>query len=196
MSIDKKYLAKIRKDLNGYGATRLGIMGIANDALHHAKRAIFALHRNNLAEAEERIMAAENKFREIETKYGKEDRIYDEGAYRAALEEYVEAKIFSAFLRGEKIGEVKGFGIEPETYVAGLADVPGELLRFAIRAATARNLPEVRRAAAVSDDIMVEIMEMNLTSYLRNKADQAKQAALKLETILFEASLRLEDTRK
>ncbi|HOX61167.1 MAG TPA: hypothetical protein PLV72_04145 [Candidatus Magasanikbacteria bacterium] len=192
MTIDQKHLAKIRKVLNDYGATRLAIMGLANDALHHAKRAIFALHRDNIVEANERITAVEDKLKEIATKYGKEDRTYDEGAYRAAIEEYVEAKIFLAFVRGEKIGEVSGFGIDSETYVAGLSDSVGEMLRFAIRAATRRDLQSVVRAATTADDVLAEIMEMNLTSYLRNKADQAKQSLLKLETILFEAKLRLE----
>jgi predicted translin family RNA/ssDNA-binding protein len=42
----------------------------------------------------------------------------------------------------------------------------------------------------LASDIIGELIEFNLTSYLRNKFDQAKSAAQKLEQVVYEVSLR------
>ena len=52
-----------------------------------------------------------------------------------------------------------------------------------------------RPAAAVGQafgagDIIGELIEFNLTSYLRTKLDQAKQAVHKLEQVVYEVSIR------
>ncbi len=183
-------LSKIRKDLLTYAEIRQRVIKDSNDALFQAKRAIFSLHRDQVGEAKEKLQASRALLVKISKEYGRDGRALEEGAYKAALEEFVEAELFYQFVTTYKIGEVKGIKISSESYVAGLTDVPGELYRFAIKAATARDTKMVTACAEAAEEIIGELIECNLTSYLRNKFDQAKTAVHKLEHVVYELSLR------
>ena len=126
----------------------------------------------------------------LHTKFKNDNKALNEGSYKAAVEEYVEASLFYQFLTKNKIDEIKSFVIEPEIYLAGLCDVPSELYRYAIKSATARNLEMVKKCSRLSNDIIGELIEFNLTSYLRTKFDQAKQANQKIEQVVYEISLK------
>ncbi len=188
--MDKKYLGKIKKDLHAYHSKRGEVIGLSNDALHHAKRAIFSLHRDNKKEAIEKINLVEKILTDINKKYKTTPKILEEGSYKAALEEYVEAKCFFNFLDSGKIGEIKSLPVAGEIYLAGLCDVPGELYRYAIKSATNGDIIVTKKCAITAEEIIGELIEFNLTSYLRTKFDQAKQATQKLESVVYELSLR------
>ena len=96
--LQKSYLNKIKKNLHAYHGKRGEVIGMSNNALHHAKRAIFALHRDNKKEAVEKIKMVEKSLKDIYKKYKTTPKIFNEGSFKAALEEYVEAKIFFEFL--------------------------------------------------------------------------------------------------
>ncbi len=188
--IEKKYMGKLKKNLHDYATKRMEVIGKSNEGLHHAKRIIFSLHRGNNVEAKEKLLAVEKLIAEINKKYKNDAHIFGEGAYKACLEEYVEARCFYNFVTTGKIGEIKNLPIEGEIFLAGLCDVPGELYRYAIRAATNKDMNMAKKCEEMSQEIIGELTEFNLTSYLRNKFDQAKQALHKLEIVVYELSLR------
>ncbi|MBI2436632.1 MAG: hypothetical protein HYV41_02750 [Candidatus Magasanikbacteria bacterium] len=184
------YTGKLKKYLVEYALIRRDIIKLSDDALHFSKRAIFAMHRDDLTEAQMKLNDAEKNLKEVIKKYGKDERATDEGSYKAGLEEFVEATLLYQFLTTGKISEIKSLPISPESYVAGLCDVPGELYRYAIKSATIRNIEMVKKCAMTAEEITGELIEFNLTSYLRNKFDQAKSAVQKIEQIVYELSLR------
>ncbi len=188
--LKKSYVEKLKKDLHEYALIRRDVIKTSDDALHHAKRAIFDLHRGDVKEADQKLHLIEKMIKDLNKKYKKNTEIQDEGSYMAALEEYVEASLMYQFVVKGDIGEVKGLDVSGESYLAGLCDVPGELFRFALRAATSHDIHMVKKCAATADEIIGELMEFNLTKYLRNKFDQAKQAAHKLEMVVYEVTLR------
>lgn len=188
--LNTSLLSKIRKDLLSYADIRQKVIKDSNDALFHAKRAIFALHRDQVKEAGTKLVEAKKILGAISKTYSKDARALDEGAYKAAIEEYVEAELMYQFVTTGKIGEIKGLKISSESYVAGLTDVPGELYRYAVKAATARDYTTVTKCAEAAEEIIGELIECNLTSYLRNKFDQAKTAVSKIEHVVYELSLR------
>lgn len=188
--LDKVFFKKIREDLLSYAEKRREVIKECGDAQHQAKRAIFALQRDDLAEAAKNLASAEKTLVELYKKHRKDNRIFDEGSFKAALEEFAEAVLFRQCLAGEKIGSIKGVAIDPEILVSGLADVPGELLRYAIKSATERKFDLVKRCYALAEDIIGEMVVMDLTGYNRQKFDQAKQSLSKLQHIVYEVSLR------
>ncbi|MEK7644644.1 MAG: hypothetical protein AAB390_05070 [Patescibacteria group bacterium] len=188
--IQKAYTDKLRLAILEYAEKRREVIKASGDALHHAKRSIFSLHRGNRAEAEQKLAEVEAIYKNLNGKFKNEPSIFAEGSYLAGLEEYVEAKLFYNFVIGGKIGEIKEMRINGETYIAGLCDLPGELHRYAIRAATEKNMEMVKKCATMANEIIGVLIEFNLTSYLRTKFDQAKQAAQKLEVVVYEVSLR------
>lgn len=186
----KKYLNALRSDLHTYALIRRDIIKQSDDALHHAKRAVFALQRGEESEAQEKLRQTEILLAGIQKKYRKNLRVQAEGAFRAALEEYVEATLLHQFVTTGSIGKIKQLAIDGEVYLAGLCDVPGELYRYAIAAATKGEVELVKRCAEMGLEIVGELIEFNLTSYLRTKFDQAKQAVHKLEKVVYDVSLR------
>ncbi len=188
--LNKKLTTRLRRDLTTYALKRRDVIKLSGDALHLAKRAIFAMHRDNMKEAKLKIAESEKLFKQLNKKYSKDSRIKNEGSYKAGIEEYVEAVLFHQFLTTGKIGEIKSLAITPNSYIAGLCDVPGELYRYAIKSATNRDIGMVKKCSEMAQEITGEMIEFNLTSYLRNKFDQAKSAVHKIERVVYELSLR------
>ncbi len=179
----------MRTKFHDFALIRREIIKSTGDSLHLSKRAIFALHRGEEQEAREKIAGAEKILRDLHSRY-KKHPFNLEGSYKAAIEEYVEAKLFHQFVQGKKIGAITTFPIHDGDYIAGLCDLPGELYRYAIVAATKNDTKTVADCLEFSSQILSELIEFNLTSYLRTKLDQAKQAAHKLEIVVYEVSLR------
>jgi len=190
MSLQKNHTRKIKTYMLSYATKRRELIKQADDALHFSKRAIFSLHRDDSKEAKVKFGQAEKILKSLQKTFVKTPALAREGAYKAALEEYVEARLFEQFLAGKTIGPIKGLKIPPESFIAGLCDVPGELLRYGIQAATNKDEKTVKRCAETAQEVVGELIEFNLTKYLRNKFDQAKNATQKLENVVYELSLR------
>lgn len=188
--LDKKFFTKIRQDLLAYAEKRREVIKSCGDAQHLAKRAIFALQRDNTDEAEKALREAERLLSALSKKHQKDTRVFDEGSFKAALEEFVEATLFQQFLQGKTLSEFKGLSIDSDAYIGGLADVPGELLRYAIKSATERNFDMAKKCFEMAEDIIGEMVTMDLTGYNRQKFDQAKQSLHKLQQVIYEISLR------
>jgi len=189
--LKKTYLNALKKSLHTYAEMRRDVIKISGDALHLSKRAIFSMHRGDMKEAEKKLAEAKTFLQSVEKKFKKVPELLTEGAYRAGMEEYVEAALFHQFLSTGTLGdELKGFQIPRDVFLAGLCDVPGELYRFAIKAATERKLDVVNSSNVMAQDIVESLTEFEFTKYLRTKFDQAKQAANKLEFVVYEVSLR------
>lgn len=188
--IDRKHLGQVRGQILVYSKQRREIIKMSSDIQHWSKKAIFALQRDGLTEANELLEKAKQMIGELNKKHRNNKKVLSEGSYRSALEEYVEAILFRQFIGKKVIGKIVGASIDPELYISGLCDVPGELLRYAIKSATERNFAEVKRSYQAAEDIIGEIMDMNLTGYNRQKFDQANVALHKLEHIVYEVSIK------
>ena len=188
--LDKKYINKVCKQILAYNGKRRQVIKLTSDAQHLAKIAIFAMQRDDFKEADVSLKKAKMILSSIKKKYSKEKDIFSEGSYKASLEEYVEAVIFRQCLQGKKIGGIVGIDINPNIYISGLCDVPGELLRYAIKSATERNFKQVEKCLNIGQEIIGEMVKMNLTGYNRQKFDQAKNALNKLQTVVYEVSLQ------
>lgn len=188
--LDKKYFKAIREDVLSYSGKRREVIDGANAAQHLAKKAIFALQRDDLKGASACLEEAQMNLVKLYDKYSKDHRLIDEGSYRAGVEEYVEAAIFNQFITGKPIGKIEGSEVDPDIFIGGLCDVPGELLRFAVKSATERNFEMVKKCYDTAEEIIGELVDMDLTGYNRNKFDQAKGALHKLQQVVYEVSLR------
>jgi len=193
--INEKLFARLKKEYDTYEAARRDLIGISNTALSKAKQAIFALHRDDEKEAARLLTEVEKTFRGLEMVFKKVDGLRWEGAYRAALEEYVEAKLFYEFLRDPKLsfGHAKSLalkGIDADTYLAGLSDLTGELTRKAVQRATQGKSEEVEKLAEAVRDVVEQLIKFDLTGYLRTKYDQAKQNLRRAEEVLYDIKMR------
>jgi len=190
--LDKKYFQEVRKELLNYAQKRREVIKFAGDAQFLAKKTIFSLQGGNIKDAKISLNEAKKILLELGKKYKATADLFDEGSFKAALEEYTEAELFLSFVEKKIITKLKDLKIDSDIYIGGLCDVPGEILRFAIKSATERNIGEVKRCYSVAEEIINELVDMNLTGYNRQKFDQAKQALNKLQQVVYEVSLKFE----
>lgn len=190
MPLNQKYFKTLSTVFADWEKSRRSVQEASANALQKAKQAIFSFHRNNWKEAEALLKTALENIKAADKLQEKSIATDDEGIFKSSLEEYAEAELFRQFLYKETIGPIKNLDLSPETYMGGLADLVGEIQRYAMKMATERNFVELARAEKVTEEIMGAILSFNFTGYLRTKFDQAKGARRKIEEIAYEVSLR------
>ncbi len=188
--LDKKYFLRLKKQYAAYDAERRNIIKISSDVLTLSKQAIFSFHRGERDQAKEKLRAAEAAIARAVIKFKKIPELISEGSYRAALEEYTEARFFEMFIFRKSIKGVAASGADEDTFLGGLFDLTGELVRYAVLAATEKKKDEVNRAYEYLQSIVAEIISMNITGNLRSKYDQMKQSLRRMEEIKYDLSLR------
>lgn len=184
------FFKKLKQEHLSKQAARRKIAEQASAALNRSKQAIFAMHRDDRTVAMERLGEAVKLFESCEALVKKNAELALEGAYRAALEEYAEARLFERYLDKRTIGAVDKRVAASDLYIAGLCDCAGELVRFAMRQITKSHPEEAEQARATVEFIVDRLLELDLTGYLRTKFDQTKKHLQRLEEIVFELTLR------
>ena len=187
--IDVKFLAKLKNDYSANESERRQIISAANNLLFEAKKTIFALQRQDFKVAETKLRDIEKALKNLENRFGV-DRLRREGAYRAAAEEYLEGKTFYLINKNKKITEVEELHLDYESYLGGICDLIGEMVRFATNQAAQGKFGEVAKIKKIADTIMTQLSDFDLTGYLRTKYDQARGHLRKLEQMAYEIKLR------
>ncbi len=188
--INHKLFQQLKKEFDFYGRERREVIDSSNTALMKSKQAIFAFHRNDVPGGIRLLREAEAIFKNLEKRFKKEEELRYEGSYRAALEEYVEAKFFGKVLQGERIDFIREATVDVDSYLAGLCDLTGELTRKAVIFAAERKFDGVEKMVNAVRQIIAELIKFNLTGYLRTKYDQAKQSLRRAEEVLYEVKMR------
>jgi len=187
--LNKKFIAKLKSDYQNHDIERRQIIAQSNIILHDAKRAIFATHRQDLKTANSSLIDLKNQINSLQKKFGY-TRVNEEGAYKAAIEEFVEAQLFYDALANKKISNIIGLKLDVTAYLGGLSDLTGELVRHATNLAAAGKTKAALDVKKIIDEVMSELVDFDMTSYLRTKYDQAKNNLRKIEQINYELSLR------
>ncbi len=187
--LNKKFIQKLKKDYQKRESERRQIISLSNIVLHDSKRVIFALHRDEIKTSEARLKEIEKALQSLGNKFGY-NRLVEEGAYKAGIEEYVEAKMFYLFRKGKKLEEIKEVKIGYDSYLGGICDLTGELVRLAVNQAAEGKIKEAEKIKNAINGIMAELVEFDMTGYLRTKYDQAKNNLKKIEQINYEIKIR------
>ncbi|HCC23774.1 TPA: hypothetical protein DF272_06400 [Candidatus Falkowbacteria bacterium] len=188
--LNQNFWKKINDDQAEYDQSRRIIIGQSSKALHLAKQTIFALHRNNLDEARTKLEESEQFLKALEKDFAKNQKLRFEGSWCAAVEEYVEARLFFMYVNGDEVGEITGLHIEPQEYLGGFSDFTGELLRRAVLLSAEEKFDEVKKIAQEISDAIDILLAYNLSGLLRTKFDQAKNNLNKIEHVLYDISMR------
>ena len=78
-----------------------------------------------------------------------------------------------------------------EEYIGGLVDLTGEVGRFAVARATARDAAAVGRCHAVVDALARRLLAMTLPSKLHKKASALNTNRRKLQALLYDLSIHI-----
>ncbi|MEI6511172.1 MAG: hypothetical protein WCO25_03980 [Candidatus Uhrbacteria bacterium] len=180
----------IRSGYEEHGRARREIAGNSDQAIRRAKQAIFALHRDDRAEAERLLKETKALFAACDAPMKKFADLRTEGPYVAALEEFAEAQLFAGYLKNGKLGAIDRRAMDASSYLGGLCDATGEIVRHAMRQVTLGNHAEVARAFETVEAVITYLLDMDLTGYLRTKFDQAKRNLRSLEQMNYDISMR------
>jgi predicted translin family RNA/ssDNA-binding protein len=105
------------------------------------------------------------------------------GALSSSLEEYAEAKCFAHYLATQKLVPLRDLPhVQKDEYLGGVADFTGELTRYAVVRATARDEVAVEKCWAMVEAISGELIQFDFRNGpLRKKYDSVKYNLRKLE---------------
>ena len=155
-----------------------------------AKTAIYCLHRNDAAGAAKELAAVEAVAAELAPAIAAEPTLRG-GSFSAAMEEYAEAALFGHYLSAGKLLPSSALPlVNRDEYIGGLLDFSGELNRFAVLRATARDTAAVARCRELVDAIFGAMLQFDLRNTpIRKKFDTLKYTLKKLESLLYELQL-------
>ncbi|NCO00124.1 hypothetical protein GW920_03320 [Candidatus Falkowbacteria bacterium] len=187
--VNTKFLTRLKQNYRDNESQRRQINSASNNILFEAKKTIFALQRDDLKVAKIKLADMEKNLKDLEKRFGAE-RLRREGPYRAAAEEYLEGKTFYLTITNKEITAVTGLTLDYEAYLGGLCDLIGEMVRYATNRAAAGKFNEIAKIKKTADDIMSQLVDFDLTGYLRTKYDQARGHLRKLEQMTYEIKLR------
>ncbi len=187
--LDKNLVKKLKKDYQLQEKERRQIIRQSNEILFQSKKAIFALHRNNNEEADSKIIELTKSLRKMEKDFSPK-RLQTEGAFQAAAEEYVEAVCFQAIVKEQRIKKIKDLNLNHYSYVGGICDLIGEMLRYSTNQVSQGNFKIVNKLKNQAQDIMAELANFDFTGYLRTKYDQGSGHLRKLEQMSYDIKLK------
>lgn len=145
-----KFLSEVREELLKKDEVRQETQNLARKTTRISKQAIFSVHRDMIAEAENLLREAEaniDKIIELSKSYPE----ICAGLIDAPLQEFAEAKIFLELIRSGNFIGPREVGVPGDSYVLGLADVIGELRR--------RSLDLIRRDDMKGAEECLNLME-------------------------------------
>ncbi|MCX6794912.1 MAG: hypothetical protein NTY31_02920 [Candidatus Falkowbacteria bacterium] len=187
--INQKFLEQLRKDYRTNESERRQIISAANNILFEAKKTIFVIQRQDFKTAVAKLAENEKNLKNLAGRFG-QARLNKEGAYKAAVEEYLEGKTFYTVIKNKKIEATPELQLDYEGYLGGICDLIGELVRYATNQAAQGKFTAVAKIKSGAEDIMTQLIDFDMTGYLRTKYDQARGHLRKLEQMAYEIKLR------
>ena len=139
------------EQLTARNQAREQALSISREVVRRSANAIRAVHRGELDEARRLIDQAGLRLQEADPIRHQNPEIYYAGFLMDARKEYSEANITLAVISGGDIPQPKDLGVEPSTYLNGLAEVIGELRRYI--------LDSLRRESFDRCDELMEVMD-------------------------------------
>lgn len=189
--LNKTLLNKLGKEYQTHREMRHKLIQTSNGAIRAAKQAIFSLHRQDFTAARKQLDQVKKTFQGLQKGLlKKHPELNLQGAYLAAIEEYVEAELFYQAMKTGKVTEIKGMSIGADQYLGGLSDLTGELTRQAVLKATEQDYDTVDKYYEITEEIVGAMIQFDLVGQLRQKYDDAKRNLKRLESIRYDIALR------
>jgi predicted translin family RNA/ssDNA-binding protein len=180
--MDADFFILLQKGYRVASDARKQAIGVALKAQALAKRAIFAMHREDVVEAERLLGECRGMMmglvREKELRY--------EGSVVAMVEEYLEAEMYVGYVKTGEFVVPEGFAEDAEAVIGAICDVTGELQRRQVMLAVAGDAQGVRKITGVIRDMVAQLMAMDLEGVLRTKGDQAKHSLRRAEDVEYD----------
>ncbi|MBI4438745.1 hypothetical protein HY640_02330 [Candidatus Woesearchaeota archaeon] len=172
----------LRDEMNAIDSKREASIALSRDIIRLSKQAIYSVHRDEFDSARKLLDEMKGKVSELVSFAD-----IDEGHFRAALQEFVEAACVYGVVVEQSLPQKKSLGVSVEHYLLGVCDLSGELVRRAVNSAAKGRVEEALRLKDFLDGLYGEMLKFDFRNGdIRRKFDGMKYDLRKLEDLAFE----------
>jgi translin len=188
--LDKRGFNSIRKELDLLSRGRIEVMKQSREVVKASKELIYSIHRGDMKAAGKLLKKIGSK-REKLDKLASTPKLKSYHPYMLGLQEYVEAVSYYHVMADERIPSRRELKVDAETYLMGLSDLTGELMRKGVD-----DMVKERYGHATSmRDVVAEVYGLVLSldfdgGEARRKSDAVKWNLAKLEDLVYDAKIR------
>jgi len=183
--LNKQEFLNIEKDLNKYEEQREHVIRLSRDIIQLSKQIIYALHRSDKASATHIVTAIKQQIRKLPKE------TYDAGIQMVAVQEYVEALCFFEFEVNQRIPTRAELKVGTESYLMGLCDLTGELMRKAVKDVIDKKYADAAKIKDLVEEIYGAFLKFDLRNgELRKKSDSIKWNLQKLEDLMCDLAIK------
>jgi len=181
----------MQKELADYDKQRELLIKKSRDVLKLSKQIIYAVHRDNLKQAESQIKEIEKELSKLNQITKHSTFLLSEGSYKIAVQEYVEALLYFHVIKNKKMPTHTQLKVHTNYYLLGLCDLTGEIVRKAVYLAGKDQFAEVIKFKDLVDQIYGELLKFDFREpELRRKFDSIKYDLKKLEDLVLDLKLK------
>ena len=153
-------------------------LSASREVIRHSANAIRAVHRGEFEEARQVISQAALRLLETTPIRQENPEIYFAGFLADARKEFSEANITLAVISGGVIPRSEDLGVDPSSFLNGLAEVIGEIRRYILDALRRDAFDRCQELMDVMDEIYSILMTVDfpeaVTGGLRHSTDQMR----------------------
>ena len=184
--LNKQDFNKMREKLAKYDSNREQLIKKARDVLKLSKQLIYTIHRKDMKEASTILNNVKKEKQALDKIASSDQKLFYEGAYSDACQEYVEALTYYSFIKDKKIPIISSLKVSEEDYLMGICDLTGELTRKAVTIAH-KDPKEVEKINDLVEELFGEFIKFDLRNgNLRKKSDSIKWNLKKLEEVMYD----------
>lgn len=176
MDLNKIFL-EITKKLDELNQDREDIIKLSREMIRNCSIAIKSIHRKEFDAYQEKIKEINNNHENLLKLINKNPLVF--GRYlKTPEQEYIEAVCLYSIIQDQPLPTPEDYGINQVNYLLGLADVIGELRRYALDQIRQDKFENLEKILDIMDNIYTQIFSLDypksLTHELRHKTDVAR----------------------
>lgn len=182
--INEKDFNEIKKSISEQDLRREELIKKSRDVIRLSKQVIYSVHRDELDKASLLVKQIKKEFEDFSKLAKKSPELLYSGAFKVAVQEYVEAVCFFNVIKNKKLINSKEFNVSPEYYLLGICDLTGELVRRATNCAIKGDYEPALFIRDFVEDIYNQFLAMDLRNgELRKKFDGMRYDLKRLEDL-------------
>jgi len=185
--IDKNDLTVTRNEIESFDEKRDLLIKDSRNVVKTSKLLIYSLQRDEIKEAESLVNQIKKELMELEKHTSMHPELKYSPSYKTAVQEYVEAMAFFYFMKEKRLVTRKELDVDAESYLLGICDLTGELVRKAINSAIAKKFSISIEIKNFVSELYGELLKFDFRNgILRKKFDSIKYDLRKLEDLIYD----------
>jgi len=157
----ERQLSEIDAVLKAKDGDRERVIAFSREIIRRSGSAVLAIHKGDRQAAEGSIAEARRALEGALEVCAGQQEFYYVGPLPQAFQEYAEANILAAIIRGEEAPSPQRLRVPVEAYITGLADAVGEMRRHALDSLRRDDFAEAERALGVMEEAYTALKSLD-----------------------------------